>query len=98
LKGVTTGNEYGAFDETTGKCVETQSTRCPAPATRATPPGQFWLFDSKHVGSFNTHTECVAFMKGVEAVLSYMLEAKDVNGLKSVLDHMLEAKDFGNTG
>jgi hypothetical protein len=37
-------------------------------------------------------------MKGVEAVLSYMLEAKDVNGLKSVLDHMLEAKDFGNTG
>ena len=38
--------------------------------------------------------EWVAFVKGVEAVLNYMLEAKDVKGLKSVLDHMLEAKGF----
>ena len=38
--------------------------------------------------------ECVAFVKGVEAVLNYMLEAKDVKGLKSVMDHMLEAKEF----
>jgi hypothetical protein len=50
--------------------------------------------DSKYIGSFNTHTECVAFVKGVEAVLNYMLEAKDVKGLKSVLDHTLEAKEF----
>jgi hypothetical protein len=40
------------------------------------------LFDSKYIGSFNTHTECVAFVKGVEAVLNYMLEAKDVKGCR----------------
>jgi len=33
-------------------------------------------------------------VKGVEAVLNYMLEAEDVKGVKSVLDHMLEAKEF----
>jgi hypothetical protein len=62
-------------------------------ATRGIPPGPR-LFDSKYVGSFNTHTECVAFVKGVEAVLNYMLEAKDVKGLRIVRDHMLEAKEF----
>ena len=36
----------------------------------------------------------MAFVKGVEAVLNYMLEAEDVKGVKSVLDHMLEAKEF----
>ena len=51
------------------------------------------LFDSKYVGSFNTHTECVAFVKGAEAVLNYMLEAKDVKGVRSALHHMLEAKE-----
>lgn len=34
------------------------------------------LFDSKYIGSFDTHTECVAFVKGVEAVLNHMLKAK----------------------
>jgi hypothetical protein len=36
--------------------------------------------------------ECIAFVKGVEALLNYMLEARDVKGLKSVLNNMLEAK------
>jgi hypothetical protein len=35
------------------------------------------LFESKYMGSFNTHAECVAFVKGVEVVLSTMLEAKE---------------------
>ena len=52
------------------------------------------LFDSKYISSFNTHMECIAFVKGVEALLSYMLEAKDVKGLKSALNNMLEAKEF----
>jgi pentatricopeptide repeat protein len=38
--------------------------------------------------------ECVAFVKGVEALLNCMLEAKDVKGVKSVLKDMLEAKEF----
>ena len=63
-------------------------------ATRGYPTRTIRLLDSKYVGSFNTHTECVAFVKGAEAVLNYMLEAKDVKGLKSVMDHMLEAKEF----
>jgi hypothetical protein len=33
-------------------------------------------------------------VKGVETLLNYMLEAKDVKGLKSVLNDMLEAKEF----
>ena len=37
--------------------------------------------------------ECVAFAKGVETMLNYMLEAKDMSGAKSVLNHMLEAKE-----
>jgi pentatricopeptide repeat protein len=36
--------------------------------------------------------ECVAFVKGVEVVLDYMLKAKDVKSAKSLLNHMLEAK------
>jgi hypothetical protein len=34
----------------------------------------------------------LALVKGVEAVLNYMLEAKDVKGLNSALNHMLEVK------
>ena len=51
------------------------------------------LFDSKYVGIFNTHMECVAFVKGVEVVLDYMLKVKDVKSTKSLLNHMLEAKE-----
>jgi hypothetical protein len=88
-----TANEYGISDEVTGKCVGTVSIeqapridhqRCPIRAIR--------LFDSEHISSFNPRMECVAFVKGVEAVLNYMLEAKDVKGLNSALNHMLDVK------
>ena len=39
------------------------------------------------------HMECVAFVKGVEVVLDYMLKVKDVKSAKSLLNHMLEAKE-----
>ena len=51
------------------------------------------LFDSKYVGTFNTHMECVAFVKGVEVVLDYMLKVKDVKSAKSLLNQMLEARE-----
>ena len=90
-----TASEYAIFDEVTGKCVGTVNIE------RAYPHGQqryptrvIRLFDSKSINNFNTHVECVAFVKGVEALLNYMLEAKDVKGVKSVLKNILEAKEF----
>jgi hypothetical protein len=53
------------------------------------------LFGSKYVGSFNTLAEWVAFVKGVEAVLNYMLKAEDAKSAKALLNHMLEAKGAG---
>ena len=89
-----TDNEYGIFDEVTGKCVGTVSIeRAPRVGNIRYPTRVIRLFDSKYISSFNTHMECVAFVKGVEALLSYMLEAKDVKGLKSALNNMLEAKE-----
>jgi hypothetical protein len=38
--------------------------------------------------------ECVAFVKGVEVVLDYMLKVKDVKSAKSLLNQMLEAREF----
>jgi hypothetical protein len=52
------------------------------------------LFDSKYVGIFNTHMECVVFVKDVEVVLDYVLKVKDVKSAKSLLNHMLEAREF----
>ena len=93
LERMSTSNEYGIFDEVTGKCVGTVSIERAHRGHKRYPTRTIRLFDSKYVGSFNTHTECVAFVKGAEAVLNYMLEAKDVKGLKSVLDHMPEVKE-----
>lgn len=31
------------------------------------------LFHGKYAGSFKTHAECIAFAKGVEAVLNHMV-------------------------
>jgi hypothetical protein len=65
-----TGNEYGVFDETTGKCVGTVSfDKVPRVGEKSYPSRTIRLFDSKYVGIFNTHMECVAFVKGVEVVL-----------------------------
>jgi hypothetical protein len=90
-----TGHQYGVFDETTGKCVGTVSfDKVPHPGHRSYPTRTIRLFDSKYVGVFNTHMECVAFVKGVEVVLDYMLKVKDVKSAKSLLNHMLEAKEL----
>jgi pentatricopeptide repeat protein len=89
-----TGNEYGVFDETTGKCVGTVSfDKVPRASHKSYPTRTIRLFDSKYVGIFNTHMECVAFVKGVEVVLDYMLKVKDVKSAESLLNHMLEAKE-----
>jgi hypothetical protein len=89
-----TGNEYGVFDETTGKCVGTVSfDKVPRANHKSYPTRTIRLFDSKYVGIFNTHMECVAFVKGVEAVLGHMLKVKDVKSAKSLLNHMLEVKE-----
>jgi hypothetical protein len=89
-----TGNEYGVFDETAGKCVGTVSfDKVPRASHKSYPTRTIRLFDSKCVGIFNTHMECVAFVNGVEVVLDYMLKVKDVKSAKSLLNHMLEAKE-----
>lgn len=35
------------------------------------------LFGGKYTGEFDTHEECVAFAKGVEAVLNHMVSTGD---------------------
>ena len=89
-----TGSEYGVVDETTGKCVGTVSfDKVPRGGHKSYPTRTIRLFNSKYVGIFNTRMECVAFVKGVEVVLDYMLKVKDVKSAKSLLNHMLEAKE-----
>ena len=88
-----TGNEHGVFDETTGKCVGTGFDKVPRASHKSYPTRTIRLFDSKYVGIFNTHMECVAFVKGVEVVLDYMLKVKNVKSAKSLLNHMLEARE-----
>jgi hypothetical protein len=89
-----TGNEYGVFDEATGKCVGTVSfDKAPRASNRSYPTRTIRLFDAKYIGSFNTHMESVAFVKDVEVVLNYMLKVKDLKSAKSPLNHMLEAKE-----
>jgi hypothetical protein len=58
--------------------------------------GGIRLFDSKYVGIFHTHMECVAFVKGVEVVLHYMLKVKDVKSPKALLTTSL--RRLGSTG
>jgi hypothetical protein len=84
---------YGVFDEVTGKCVGTVSVeRVRRHDHKSYPTRTIQLFDSKYIGSFNTHTECVAFVKGIESMLNYLLKAKDAKSPKAVLDDMLQAK------
>jgi hypothetical protein len=88
------GNEYGVFDETTGKSVGTISfDKVSGAGHRSYPTRTIRLFDSKYIGIFNTHMECVAFVKGVEVVLDHMLKVKNIKSAKSLLSHMLEAKE-----
>ena len=70
-----TSSEYGVFDETTGKCVGAVSfDKVPRAGHKSHPTRTIRLFNSKYVGIFNTQMECVAFVKGVEVVLDYMLK------------------------
>jgi hypothetical protein len=86
-------DEYGIRDEVTGKCIGAVGIeRAPRIGHQRYPTRTIRLFDSKHISSFNTHMECVAFVNGVEAVLNYMLEAKDVQGLNLALNRMLDVK------
>jgi hypothetical protein len=91
-----TSSEYGVFDEITGNCVGTLSIDRVLRANKLYPTRTIRLFDGKYIGSFDTHTECVAFVKGVEVVLNHMLKAKDVKSVNAVLlNHMLEVRDTG---
>jgi hypothetical protein len=65
----------------------------PRASHKSYPTRTIRLLDSKYVGAFNTHIECVAFVKGVEVVLDYMPKVTDVKSAKSLLNHMLEAKE-----
>jgi hypothetical protein len=65
----------------------------PRASHKSYPTRTIRLFDSKYVGIFNTHMEYVAFVKGVEVVLDYMLKVKGVDSANSLLNHMLEAKE-----
>jgi hypothetical protein len=83
-----TSYQYGVFDEVTGKCVGTVNVDRFTGRRRVA--RTVLLFDKTYSGSFDTHMECVAFVKGVEAVLNHALKAKDATSVKAVLNHTLE--------
>ena len=72
---------------------EPSSYKVPRGGHKSYPTRTIRLYNSEYVGIFNMHMECVAFVKGVEVVLDYMLKVKDVKSAKSLLNHMLEAKE-----
>jgi hypothetical protein len=74
-------------------CWNRQLRQGPRASHKSYPTRTIRLFDSKYVGIFNTHMECIAFVNGVEVVLDHMLKVKDVKSAKSLLNHMLEAKE-----
>jgi hypothetical protein len=88
-----TANEYGISDEVTGKYVGTVSIERAHRGHKRYPTRTIRLFDSKYISSFDTHAECVAFVKGVEAALNHMLKAKNLKTVNAVLNHMLETKE-----
>ena len=80
--------QYGVFDEVTGKCVGAVAIDRHIGKRRVF--RTVVLFDERYSGSFDTHTECVAFVKGVEAVLNDILKAKNATSVKAMLNHVLE--------
>jgi hypothetical protein len=60
------------------------STRCPR-RPKELPHRVIQLFNWKYMGY--THAECVVFVKGVEAVLNYLLKADDAKSAKSSEAH-----------
>ena len=64
-------SEYAIFDEVTGKCVGTVNIeRAHRLGQHRYPTRVIRLFDSNSGSNFNTHVECVAFVKSVEALLN----------------------------
>lgn len=84
--------QYGVFDEVTGKRVGAVAIdrhigkRCVFRTVV--------LFDERYRGSFDTHTECVAFVKGVEAVLNDILKTKNATSVRTMLNHVLEVTEY----
>jgi hypothetical protein len=87
-----TSYQYGVFDEVTGKYVGTINIDRYIGKRRVGRTVQ--LFDKKYGASFDTHMECVAFVKGVEAVLNHILRVKDATSVNAVLNHMLEVREW----
>jgi hypothetical protein len=52
------------------------------------------LFDERYSGSFDTHTECIAFVKGVEAVLNDILKAKNATSVTAMLNRVAEVMEY----
>jgi hypothetical protein len=48
------------------------------PGAKRWPSRTISFFDGKYMGEFETHKECEAFAKGVEAVLNHMISTKDM--------------------
>jgi hypothetical protein len=79
-----TSCQYGIFDEVTGKCIGTVNIDRYIGKRRVARTVQ--LFDKKYSGSFDTHAECVAFVKGVEAVLNHTMKPKVAAGTLVAMD------------
>ena len=88
-----TSYQYSVFDELTGKSAGTINIDRYIGKRRVTRTVQ--LFDRKYSGSFDTHAECVAFVKGVEVVLNHILKVENATSVNAMLNHMLEAKECG---
>jgi hypothetical protein len=72
------GTRHPIIDRDSGKRVGILECRQGMTAlNRRYPSRTVSLFDNKYQGSFETHAECVAFAKGVEAVINQTVEPKD---------------------
>jgi hypothetical protein len=69
------GGRDDIVDLDSGRTVGFIRTR-QGPGTRCCPSRDISLY-GKYKGSFETHNECVAFAKGVEAVLNHMVSPAD---------------------
>jgi hypothetical protein len=79
LRSIHNSGERGVMDEDTGKTVGQLlfSPNTSHMATHKQTRRQIHLLGGKYVGNFNSHDECVAFAKGVEAVLNHMVSTDD---------------------
>jgi hypothetical protein len=85
---ITAEDTIAVFDEVTGKCVGAVAIDRHIGKRRVF--RTVVLFDERYRGSFDTHTECVAFVKGVEAVLNDILKTENATSVRTMLNHVLE--------